>query len=294
MWFSWKHSVVALTTLTAVAVGGAIFAASPPPAATGGFWTQVAQRLDISSSQLTAAIQATQIANMEKVAASHHWSATQIQNATNRIQHEHLGVPTILHPLPGIKLRALLGMAAHDLHITPIQLTQALHQDQTLGAVATADHSSPAALQQALLTTLDARVQTAVSKGHLTTARAKVIDQHYQGLAAKWMTRDLQHVQWRQPLATVVMHRASKFLGISLSQLRQDFKQGQSIAQVAQAQGKPFSVLLAAMVAPNQTYLQKQVSTAHLTAAQAKARLSHLEALITQILNRVHSGTASQ
>lgn len=288
MTVSRKHLGIAAGVLASVLVGGStLFAASNPSAAPQGFWNAVAGRLGIPASQLTQAIQNTQLANLQTTAAKHHWSQTQIQQASTRIAQEHLGPPRILHPLPALKLIAVLRLAAVQLHLTPAQLVAALNTDHTLSAVASAHQLNPATLQQALLTQLTARLQTAVNQGHMTVQRKTAITNHWQVLLGKWMNRDLTEVHWQKPLVTTVLKRSAAYLGLSLAALRQALGQGQTLAQISSAHNHTVQELVAAIVAPNQTHLQKLVSDNQLTAAQAQTRLSSFQTQVTRLVNRV-------
>lgn len=283
-----KITAVALAASLAVLAGGStLFAAGPANAGTTPFWNQVSQKLGISPSQLTGAIQATQIARIEAFGQAHNWSAAKIEQATQRIQNEHLGPPRIIHPLPGLKGRTILILAAKSLQLTPKQLVTELKQDHTLSAVASA-HQVPAnTLEQDILSTLDARVQKAVSNGHLSAKRAGAIEKRDQILIARWMTRDLTSVHWPKPLVVVALHRSAKFLGMKPAALRQALATGQTLAQVAAGHGKTPAELSSAILAPFQTQIQKQVDAHHLTAQQAQTRIQNLETRITQLVNRV-------
>lgn len=77
------------------------------------------------------------------------------------------------------------------------------------------------------------------------------------------------------------------FLGITTDQLRMALN-GQSLAQVAQANGKTRDALIQFLVQQATTRINAEVTAGRLTQAQATERLANLQARIAEMVDRVH------
>lgn len=84
-----------------------------------------------------------------------------------------------------------------------------------------------------------------------------------------------------QSLVTTV----TGYLGIDSSTLRSDLQKGQTLAQIAQAQGKTADGLVSAVVATEQASLGAAVSSGRLTSAQEQQIESRLSQLVTAIVD---------
>jgi hypothetical protein len=78
---------------------------------------------------------------------------------------------------------------------------------------------------------------------------------------------------------------AAEYLGLTVPALLQKLSSGQSLADVAKAQGKSVDGLKKAMVADAKERLDKAVENGMLTEAQAKEALSEIEARIDGLVN---------
>jgi hypothetical protein len=86
------------------------------------------------------------------------------------------------------------------------------------------------------------------------------------------------------------VHTAAQYLGISDTQLINDVRNGQTLAQVAQAQGKSVSGLEQALVAAAKTRLDKAVSSGALTQAQEQSILSRITSGVDGMVKQGHFG----
>ena len=83
-------------------------------------------------------------------------------------------------------------------------------------------------------------------------------------------------------------------LNLQPKQLRQDLKQGQSIAQIAQSQNVPLQTVSDAAYAAAQKQASQAVSAGILTQDRADRILSQLKQRLPQLLNASHQGKAKQ
>ena len=81
---------------------------------------------------------------------------------------------------------------------------------------------------------------------------------------------------------------AATYLGVTTSVLQTDLEGGQTLAQVATAQGKTVDGLVAALVAAEKTHLDADVAAGKITAAQETTIESTLTQRITDAVNGVH------
>jgi len=78
---------------------------------------------------------------------------------------------------------------------------------------------------------------------------------------------------------------AATYLGLSETQLRTKLEAGQSLADLAKAQGKSVDGLMQALVASAQTKLDQLVKGGELTQAQADDMLARLKAHVNDLVN---------
>lgn len=199
--------------------------------------------------------------------------------------------------------QAFLNDVARRLHVTPLQLRNALK-----GAYAD-------------------RLQALVASGRLTKAQAKAIEQQLSkasmapGLAPFGPAAALHGmmrvrpgaVGWRAfapvppgtklpPGAAVRpggfgmafglglmpagVKAASSYLGLSLSKLQSDLRSGKSLAKIASAQGKTASGLESAIDSAVKARVETGVAGKHMTRAQAQKFLSAIDAQVAAIVTR--------
>jgi hypothetical protein len=83
-----------------------------------------------------------------------------------------------------------------------------------------------------------------------------------------------------------LLQDAASAIGISESTLQADLAKGQSIAQVATANGKTAQDVITALVSDATTAINNAVSSGKLTSSQASTIESHLTQMITDFVNR--------
>jgi hypothetical protein len=95
-----------------------------------------------------------------------------------------------------------------------------------------------------------------------------------------------------RPGQAPVLGAAAKYLGLSQSQLRSDLRAGQSLAQIAVAQGKGVAGLETAMVNGIKTHLAKAVTNGNMTSAQEQQIFSRIQMHIGTVVQHGISGAA--
>jgi hypothetical protein len=136
------------------------------------------------------------------------------------------------------------------------------------------------ALQQAAID----RVDAAVADGRLTKAEGDAIKARIQsgdfgpGIGFGF---GRMHVGFG-----VALGAAATYLGLTDAQLRSDVESGQSLAQIATAQGKSVDGLKQALIADAKSHLDQAVKDGKLTAAQETEFLNDLSSRIDDLVNR--------
>jgi hypothetical protein len=77
----------------------------------------------------------------------------------------------------------------------------------------------------------------------------------------------------------------ASYLGLTDTQLRSDLQSGQTLAQIATAQGKTVTGLEAAIVADAKTHLDAEIAAGTITSAQETSRLADLQSHVADMVN---------
>jgi len=191
--------------------------------------------------------------------------------------------PTRTHKLVAAGI-AGLAVAGGGGAIAATQLTPKQESDAVVSDAAQQLGVSPERLNAALRKALENRVDAAVTAGELTKAQG-------DALKARIAAGDVPLLGLRGGHGFGHDHYgldgAAAYLGLSEDALRTQLESGQTLAQVAQAQGKTVSGLIDALVAEEKQELAAAVTAGRLTQAQADARLTELKARITDKVNGV-------
>jgi hypothetical protein len=89
----------------------------------------------------------------------------------------------------------------------------------------------------------------------------------------------------RHHAARVLLNAAAQYLQIDRAELRKDVRSGQTLAQIAQAKGKPISGLEAAMVAAVKAKLDAAVAAGKITAAREQVVLARVRKAVDRLVN---------
>ena len=86
-----------------------------------------------------------------------------------------------------------------------------------------------------------------------------------------------------------VLKAAAQYLGITRAQLAQNLRAGQTLAQIAQAQGKSVAGLESALLAAVKARLDARVAAGRLSAERAQRLLARAPQRIERLVNRTRS-----
>jgi hypothetical protein len=155
---------------------------------------------------------------------------------------------------------------ATKLGIPPSTLLSAIGQVETdrIQALVNAHKISAARAQK-----LEQKIQSDVQAGRVPLGRFLMAG---SGMRHRFMARG------------TMLQSAATYLGISEASLLAQLRQGQSLAQIAQAEGKSVDGLTAAIVAGEKARLDQLVSAGHLTAAQETKILQNLQARVANLV----------
>ena len=196
-------------------------------------------------------------------------------------------------------------MASSYLGISTDQIQTDLQNGQTLAQIATAQGKTADGLVSALVAGAKSKLDTAVGDGKLTS------DQEANILSAlqTQITNEVNGMNagfggdrggfgggFARPGFGVGLGgnltAATTYLGLSTDQIQTDLQNGQTLAQIATAQGKTADGLVSALVAAEKTNLDQAVSDGKLTADQETNILSMAQKLLTNFVNGTRANFA--
>jgi hypothetical protein len=126
------------------------------------------------------------------------------------------------------------------------------------------------------------RIEAAEAAGKISPERAAALEKRVlEGNLCRVGKGHRAHVAFRG-----MMRAAAEFLGLDRQQLAAQLP-GNSLAGLAQKQGKSVDALKAAMVAPGKARLEKAVASGKITKEQAAAALERLEAAAARLAEKV-------
>jgi lambda repressor-like predicted transcriptional regulator len=189
----WVWALVGMGAAGAIMASTAVFAAPPPgTVAPSGFWSQLASKLGISQTTLLNDVTAVKDQQLASYAQAHHWSASKLAKAEQRLAKTHWVVEPgrRARPLVLSQLRRIaLATAAKTLGLTPKDVRAALKGGSTLAQLATSHGVAPSTLQQDLVMAVDARIATYANNHNLSAAR----EQQWESRAATAIARLMTH-----------------------------------------------------------------------------------------------------
>jgi predicted XRE-type DNA-binding protein len=291
----------------AAAGGGIAFAATSGTSSRSDFLDSVAKHLGISRQKLDDATKAAAIDQVNAAESAGRITKAQADALKKRIASGDvppLGFGRGFGPGPGGPGFGLGGpgmvkpfiddgvaAAAKYLGLSDSDLRGKLSNGQSLADVAKAQNKDVNGLQDAIVAAEKADLDKAVANKQLTQAQADKI------LAAlKGHVGDIVNGKLRFRSGPRFAHKgfafgagdqlatAAKYLGLSESDLRTKLRNGQSLADVAKAQGKDVNSLQDALVAAQKTKLDGLVAAKKLTQSQADDILSHLKSHVDDLV----------
>jgi transposase-like protein len=172
------------------------------------------------------------------------------------------------------------GAAIAATQLSPAEESDAIVADAAKQLGVDADE-----LDAALTKALENRIDAAVEAGQLTEAQAAEMKQRIAagdvplvGLGPGGGHRGGHH-------GFVELDAAATFLGVTEDALRTRLENGDTLAEVAKAEGKTASGLVDALVAAAKTDLDERVAEGRLTETQRTSILADLESRISDVVN---------
>jgi hypothetical protein len=297
-----KRTLAIGAAVVAAAGGGAAVAATTNGSPPNDFLDSVAKHLGISRQKLDDATKAAALDQVDAQLKAGRITQAQADELKQRIQNGDIpplafgrgGFGPGVQAVPGGPgvLKAGIGdalsAAAKYLGLSESDLRAKLGNGQSLADIAKARGKDAAGLQQAILDSAKADLDKTVSDKKITQAQA---DDIYNGLKARIADIVNGNLRFRGPdrpgkaLFGDALGAAAKYLGLSESDLQTKLGNGQSLADIAKAQGKSTSGLEDAIVAAQQSALDQAVKDKRLTQAQADKILSELKAHADDLVN---------
>jgi hypothetical protein len=312
-----KKIVLCAVGLVAVgAAGGAIAATQldTPSAQSAAIVTDAAGQLGVTPTALQNALVKAEENQIDSEVTSGQISSDQGAALKSALESGALPVVSVPGLGGGFRIRGGFGgvgpfdlsAAATFLGLSAEQIQTDLQNGQTLAGIAKAQGKTADDLVAALVAALKTKLDAAVTAGKLSS------DQETKILAAL-QTEITNTVNGTQPSMTIGpgfgfggfgpgrpsrgggaffiigfggdLPAAATFLGLSGEQIRTDLQNGQTLADIAKAQGKTADDLVAALVAAEKASLDKAVSAGHLTSDQETKFLTNSQTLITNLVD---------
>lgn len=159
-------------------------------------------------------------------------------------------------------------------------------QDAFQAALAKQLGVSQEKLEQAYKAAAIERIDAAVAAGRLTREQGNRLKQRVEAGAFLGPMGFLAGPRmFHGPGLVGGLDAAADYLGLTEAQLREKLRAGQSLADVAKAQGKPVDGLKKAMLDDAKARLDQAVKDGELTAAQRDELLEGLESTIDDVIN---------
>jgi hypothetical protein len=303
-----RVAAIAAVALVVAGGGGAAVAASSGAGSPSDFLDSVAKHLGVSRQKLDDATKAAAVDQVDAQLAAGQITKARADELKKRIAAGDVpplaggrgfglrpGRPGL--PGPGLLKAGIadaLAAAAKYLGLNESDLRSKLEGGQSLADVAKAQGKDLAGLRSAIVDAAKADLDKAVADKKLTQTQADAI---FSRLAAR--VNDLVNGQLRfggrggpggpgrflRPFMGDNLTAAAKYLGLSEADLRAKLGTGQSLADVAKAQGKDLAGLKSAIVDATKADLDKAVAAKKLTQSQADDILTGVKDHIDDVVN---------
>jgi uncharacterized protein (DUF433 family) len=203
-------------------------------------------------------------------------SATESPKRPTTESAKPTGDSTTARDAIGTRMRRLVfTTAATTIGISPADLLDAMKGGHSIADVAK-DHGVEAPkVVDAIVTTIDARIDQAVTRGRLTSDQATKLKQVVATRVPKLVNATPREIR-RHRVVKAAIAVSAQTIGITPEALRQAMVAGHSVAQVATAHGVDPKTVVAALVTAGTARIDKAVANHRLDKARAaklKARL---------------------
>ena len=171
------------------------------------------------------------------------------------------------------------GAAVAATQLSPTEESDAIVADAAKQLGVNADR-----LDSALKQALGNRVDAAVAAGTLTEAQAADLKERIEAGEVPLVGVGPGPGHHRGHHGRVDLAAAAGFLGVTEAELRSSLEDGDTLAQLATANGKTAAGLVDALVAAAKADLDEKVEAGRLTPAQRDAILEHMESRVERIV----------
>lgn len=192
--------------------------------------------------------------------------------------------------MKSLKVKLAAGTAAAALVVgggAALAATQLTPKQESAAIVADAAEElgvSSAELTAALKTALKNRVDAALAAGELTQAQATGMKERIDAGEVP-LAGFPGHHGGPGHGALLGLDAAAGFLGITETQLQERLRAGETLAEIAQAEGKTRAGLVDALVAAATAHLDEKVAAGDLTAAQRTEILGEVESRVAEAVD---------
>jgi hypothetical protein len=180
---------------------------------------------------------------------------------------------------------ALVGVLGTGGAIAATQLSPTEESDAIVADAAEQLGVEQAELEAALKTALENQVDAAVADGRLTEAQATELKQRIAAGEVPLVGLGPGRVHHGGHRGFADLSVAATFLGITEDALRTSLQDGDTLAEVAQANGKTAAGLVDALVAAAKADLDEKVEAGRLTDAERTSILTDLESRTEDLVN---------
>jgi transposase-like protein len=164
--------------------------------------------------------------------------------------------------------RLAFTTAADTIGISPTDLLAAMKGGDSIADVATSHDVDPQTVIDAVISALNGAIDKAVSDGKITAEQAATIKEKVASRVPKVVNANPEQLVRRRALHAAVAVSA-KTIGVSVEDLRDAIKSGQSVAEVATAHNVDPTTVVNAIVAAGTARIDKAVANHHLSEEQA-------------------------
>jgi uncharacterized protein (DUF433 family) len=164
--------------------------------------------------------------------------------------------------------RLAFKTAADTIGISTADLLNAMKGNHSIADVATSHNVDPQTVIDAVISALNTGIDKAVTDGKITAEQAATIKEKVTTRVPKAVNANPKRVVRRHAIRAAVAVSA-KTIGVSVEDLRDAIKSGQSVAEVATAHNVDPATVVNAIVTAGTARIDKAVANHHLSAEQA-------------------------
>ena len=187
-------------------------------------------------------------------------------------------------PAGGVAPPGAAAIATY-LGLTADELRADLQKGETLAQIAVANGKTVSGLEAAIVADAKAHLDAEVSAGTITAPQEASRLADLTSRVDDLVNSTGPPAGMRGPGGGPGGAAIADYLGLTAAELRADLQKGQTLAQIATAQGKTVSGLEAAIVADAKIHLDAAVAAGKLTAAQEASMLADLTSHVADMVD---------